>query len=134
MHENVASSKKNVLRGMHFQCKYPQGKLLNLLVGKIYDVVIDLRVDSPSYGNYVGNWLEAKNYEQLYIPPGCAHGYYVVSERALLHYKCTEYYHPEDESGVMWDDPVFNIEWPLLDLPILSKKDQAYPAVEMKVI
>jgi len=124
--DNVSLSAKNVLRGMHFQKRFPQGKLVSILLGKVYDVVIDLRPDSPTYGQHEGVWLDDVLRQQLYVPPGCAHGFYVVSDKAMMYYKCTEYYHPDDETGVMWNDPAFNIDWPLVGEPVLSSKDQIY--------
>lgn len=132
LQENVSFSAKGVLRGLHFQKNFPQGKLISVLVGKIYDVVVDLRTESPFFGKHVGIWLDAASYQQLYIPKGCAHGFYVVSESALMHYKCTDYYHPEDESGLMWNDPSLFIDWPLIKEPILSEKDQKYAAFNQR--
>lgn len=130
LQENISSSIKGVLRGLHFQKKFPQGKLVSILVGRVYDVVVDLRPDSSTFGKHVGVWLDDVSRQQLYVPPGCAHGFYVVSEQVLMHYKCTDYYHPEDESGFMWNDPALNIDWPLTGAPILSKKDQEYSPFE----
>lgn len=133
LQENVSCSSKGVLRGLHFQKKFPQGKLVSVLLGQVYDVVVDLRPDSQTFGKHIGVWLDDIAHEQLYVPPGCAHGFYVTSEKAIFHYKCTDYYHPEDESGLMWNDPVLSIQWPLFNEPILSKKDQAYPAFNHEI-
>lgn len=124
--DSLSSSSKGVLRGLHYQKNFPQGKLISVLLGKVYDVIVDLRPDSPTFGQYAGLWLDDQLREQIYVPPGCAHGFYVVSERVLFHYKCTEYYHPEDECGLMWNDADLNISWPLIGEPILSAKDQNY--------
>ena len=124
--DNMSFSYKNTLRGLHFQQKYPQGKLVTVLMGKVYDVVLDLRQSSSTFGEHIGLWLDDVAHHQIYIPPGCAHGFYVVSDFALLHYKCTDYYHHEDESGLMWNDPALNIDWPLIGEPIISEKDKLY--------
>src|SRR5262249_18007824 len=113
-------------RGMHFQRQYPQGKLVGVLQGRIYDVIIDLRVDSATYGQHLGFWLDDLTRQQLYVPPGCAHGFYVDSDTAIVQYKCTDYYRQTDEGGVMWNDSAFGIEWPLTGEPIIANKDRDY--------
>ena len=121
--DNHARSVYNTLRGLHFQVKYPQAKLLRCLKGKVFDVAIDIRQDSPNYGQWVGEELSEENKYQLFIPEGFAHGYYVMSDTAEIIYKCSEIYHPEDEQGILWNDPDIGIEWPERD-PILSEKDR----------
>ena len=120
--DNVSVSKKNVLRGLHFQKEYPQGKLIQVLEGSIIDVIVDLRENSDSYGQYYSAELTSNNKLQLWAPPGLAHGFYVTSNSAKVLYKCTDYYHPEDDYCLLWCDPEVGIEWPTKE-PILSKKD-----------
>ena len=127
--DNHAKSVQNTLRGLHFQALYPQAKLLRCLKGKVFDVAVDLRKDSPYYGQWVGEELSWDNKCQLFIPAGFAHGYYVLSETAEITYKCSEIYHPEDEQGLRWDDPDIAIEWPGTD-PILSEKDRQLPPLK----
>ena len=126
----LSFSKKNVLRGLHFQTKNPQGKYVTVIKGKIFDVAVDLRKNSKTFGKHFSCILSEFNYKSIYIPPGFAHGYYVISEKSIFHYKCTNYYDPNDEYGIAWDDPLLNIDWPEgekniskkdLDLPFLSK-------------
>ena len=124
--DNHAKSVQNTLRGLHFQIKYPQAKLLRCLKGKVFDVAVDLREDSPYYRQWVGEELSEDNKCQLFIPAGFAHGYYVLSETAEITYKCSEIYHPQDEHGLRWDDPDIAINWPG-DNPILSEKDKVLP-------
>ena len=124
--DNHAESVKNTLRGLHFQVNFPQEKLLSCLKGKVFDVAVDIRKDSSTYGQWAGEILSDKNMHQLYIPAGFAHGYYVMSETAEIAYKCSEVYHPEDELGLRWNDPDIAIEWPALN-PILSNKDAILP-------
>ena len=124
--DNHAKSVQNTLRGLHFQIKYPQAKLLRCIKGKVFDVAVDLRKDSPYYGQWVGEELSEDNKCQLFIPAGFAHGYYVLSETAEIAYKCSAIYHPEDEQGLRWDDPDIAIDWPGKD-PILSEKDRQLP-------
>ena len=124
--DNQSRSTKGTLRGMHYQHEFPQGKLVRVLAGVVYDVALDLRKGSESFGQWVGEYLTAENHKQLWVPPGFAHGFYVLSESADLTYKCTNYYHPEDECCVRWDDSDIAIQWPLLDKkPLLSAKDLA---------
>jgi dTDP-4-dehydrorhamnose 3,5-epimerase len=120
--DNHSRSSKGVLRGLHFQKQFPQGKLVFLTRGTVFDVAVDIRKDSPTFGQWVGVTLTAKNHQQFYIPPGFAHGFCVLSEIADFHYKCTDYYHPEDEGSLRWNDPDVGIAWELAD-PILSPKD-----------
>jgi dTDP-4-dehydrorhamnose 3,5-epimerase len=123
---NVSSSSRGVLRGLHYQKPYPQGKLLSVLDGEILDVAVDIRHGSPDFGRWVGVILSGANHRQLYIPPGFAHGFCVMSDKALVTYKCTEVYHPEADRGVRWDDPRIGIEWPVAD-PFVSDKDRRAP-------
>ena len=124
--DNHAKSVQNTLRGLHFQVNFPQSKLLRCLKGRVFDVAVDIRKDSSTYGKWVGEILSDENKHQLFIPAGFAHGYYVMSETAEIAYKCSEIYHPEDELGLRWNDPDIAIEWPALN-PILSDKDVILP-------
>ena len=124
--DNYAKSVNNTLRGLHFQVKYPQAKLLRCLKGKVFDVAVDLRKDSPYFGKWVGEELSEDNKFQLYIPEGFAHGYYVITKTAEIAYKCSEIYHPEDEKGVQWNDPEIGIHWPS-NKPLLSNRDAKWP-------
>lgn len=129
--DNQSMSVKGVLRGLHFQKDYPQGKLVRVIRGKVFDVAVDLRSDSKTYGKWHGEILSAENKKQFYIPEGFAHGFYVLSDEAEFCYKCTGFYHPNDEGGIKWDDPDIGIDWPLLsDQPlIMSSKDQHWPGL-----
>ena len=124
--DNHSHSVRGVLRGLHFQKQYPQGKLVYVTQGTVFDVAVDIRKESPTFGKWVGITLSADKHQQFYVPPGLAHGFCVVSEQADFHYKCTEYYHPEDEGYIRWDDPDIGIEWPI-DNPLLSTKDANAP-------
>ena len=126
--DNHAKSVQNTLRGLHFQVNFPQAKLLRCLKGKVFDVAVDIRKTSSTYGKWVGEILTDENKHQLFIPAGFAHGYYVMSETAEIAYKCSDIYHSEDEQGIHWDDPDISIEWPTLD-PILSDKDANLPVL-----
>ena len=121
--DNISRSSRNVLRGMHFQRNYPQGKIVKVSRGEILDVIVDLRKDSPTYGTWESFKLSEQNKLQVWIPPGFAHGFLVMSDSADFEYNCTEYYHPEDEHCLMWNDPEVAIDWPIND-PILSEKDK----------
>ena len=121
--DNISRSSKNVLRGMHFQRNYPQGKIVKASRGEILDVIVDLRKDSPTYGTWESFKLSEQNKLQVWIPPGYAHGFLVMSDSADFEYKCTEYYHPEDQNCLMWNDPEVAIDWHIDD-PILSEKDK----------
>lgn len=112
--ENQSSSTKGVLRGLHFQKEHPQGKLVRVVRGSVYDVAVDLRKDSKTYGKWYGVELTEENKKQFYVPEGFAHGFLVLSEQAEFCYKCTDFYHPEDEGGLAWNDPEVGIEWPEL--------------------
>lgn len=122
--DNLSRSRKGVLRGLHYQSKQTQGKLVTVLEGEVFDVAVDIRVGSPHFGMWVGTLLSGKNRHQLWIPPGFAHGFYVLSECADLYYKCTDYYHPESELSIHYQDPQLAISWPLEDNPQLSSKDK----------
>ncbi len=124
--DNVSWSKRHVLRGLHYQRHYPQGKLVQVLVGRVFDVVVDLRPESPTCGQWTGHELSADNHHQLYLPPGLAHGFVVLSAEAAFHYKCTDLYRPDDEAGIVWNDPDLAIAWPV-SAPILSPKDARLP-------
>ena len=129
--DNHSRSKKGVLRELHFQVKHPQGKLVRAVAGEIFDVAVDLRVDSPTYKRWYGVVLSSENKRQLYIPEGFAHGFFVLSGEAEVIYKCTEYYYPEDEEGIIWNDPEIGIKWPLPagETPILSEKDRGFKSL-----
>ena len=133
--DNQSLSKKGVLRGLHFQKKHPQAKLVRVLNGEVFDVAVDLRAGSETYGQYVGVLLSGENKKQLLIPRGFAHGFLVVSEQAEFMYKFDEFYHPEDEGGLPFDDPEIGVEWPQIDTEyLLSDKDRKYlPLSEAKV-
>ena len=133
--DNQSKSKRGVLRGLHFQKTYPQAKLVRVLEGEVYDVAVDLRKDSPTYGKYVGVVLSGENKKMFMIPRGFAHGFVVLSKTATFTYKCDELYHPEDEGGIMWNDPEIGIEWPDCGEIILSEKDKNHPSLkESKVV
>ena len=123
--QNYSHSKKNVLRGLHYQVKKPQGKIIQVINGTIFDVGVDIRRNSPTYGHSFSIQLDDKDYRQVYFPPGIAHGFCVVSEYADVVYQCTEFYDPDDENGVLWSDPALEIDWPITD-PIISNRDQSY--------
>ncbi len=120
--DNVSFSQRGVLRGLHYQHPHGQGKLVGALRGEVFDVAVDVRRGSPTFGSWMGEYLSSANHRQLYIPPGFAHGFLVTSEEALFAYKCTEYYHPESERSIRWNDPGIGIQWPI-DGPVLSLKD-----------
>jgi dTDP-4-dehydrorhamnose 3,5-epimerase len=124
--DNVSFSARGVLRGLHYQYPHPQGKLLTVLQGEIFDVAIDIRTGSPYFAQWEGVVLSASNGRQLYVPEGFAHGFVVLSETALVTYKCTAFYQPQYEASLRWDDPDLGIAWPIA-APILSPKDQAAP-------
>ena len=129
--DNQSFSTKGILRGMHFQKKHPQGKLVRCVAGKVYDVAVDLRKDSPTFGQYYGVILDSEKQNQFYVPQGFAHGFLVLTESAIFAYKCTDFYHPEDEGGLMWNDEQIGIDWDSVasDLkPLLSDKDTKHPA------
>lgn len=123
--ENVSRSRKNVLRGLHYQVRQPQGKLISVLSGEIFDVAVDLRRSSPTFRKWVGVTLSADNRQRVWVPPGFGHGFLVVSESAEVVYKLSDFWAPEHEGCVRWDDPEIGVRWPLAGAPILSAKDQA---------
>lgn len=123
--DNHSRSRQGILRGLHFQTEHTQGKLVRVTAGEVFDVAVDLRADSPTCGQWFGCTLTAARSEMLWVPPGFAHGFYVLSESADFLYKCTDYYHPQSEVSLTWDDPTVGIDWPLIDnaAPALSAKD-----------
>jgi dTDP-4-dehydrorhamnose 3,5-epimerase len=125
LQDNQSKSKKGVLRGLHFQKKHPQGKLVRVIKGEVFDVAVDLRKDSETYGKWVGTILNDENKKQFYVPEGFAHGFLVISDEAELIYKCTDLYYPQDENVMRWDDEALGINWPVDDKEklILSDKD-----------
>ena len=127
--DNLSFSRQGVVRGLHYQLKRPQGKLVTAVQGEVYDVVVDIRRGSPTFGSWVSTILTGENGRQLYIPPGFAHGFCVVSDTAAFLYKVTDYYAPGDEYGIRWDDPALGIPWPVAE-PILSAKDRGYPGLQ----
>lgn len=128
--DNQSKSKKGVLRGLHFQKTHPQAKLVRVLEGEVFDVAVDLRKGSKTYGKWVGVILSEENKKQFMIPRGFAHGFVVLSETAVFAYKCDDFYHPEDEGGIMWNDPDINIEWPYHGELLLSEKDKVHPLLK----
>lgn len=122
--DNLSRSRQGTLRGLHYQIQHPQGKLVQVLAGKIFDVAVDLRRNSSSFGQWYGTELDADQPRQVFVPPGCAHGFLVLSETADVLYKCTDRYHAEYERTLIWNDPDLNIEWPLEREPLLSDKDR----------
>lgn len=123
--DNHSKSKQGILRGLHYQTENTQGKLVRVVSGEVYDVAVDIRKNSPTYGQWVGEFLSAENKRQLWVPEGFAHGFYVTSPEAEFVYKCTNYYHPESEVSLAWNDSDLNIKWPLIDAPSLSAKDMS---------
>ncbi|MGH8576634.1 MAG: dTDP-4-dehydrorhamnose 3,5-epimerase [Gammaproteobacteria bacterium] len=123
--DNHSRSRRGVLRGLHYQVRHAQGKLVSVVCGAVFDVAVDIRRSSRSFGRWVGVELSEDNHRQLWLPPGIAHGYLVLSERVDVLYKTTDYYAPEHERVILWNDPDIDIEWPLADEPLLSPKDRA---------
>ncbi|MGA2545187.1 MAG: dTDP-4-dehydrorhamnose 3,5-epimerase [Rectinemataceae bacterium] len=131
--DNQSASSRGVLRGLHYQRTHPQGKLVRVISGRVFDVVVDLRSGSGSFGKWEAVLLSGELHNQFYVPPGFAHGFMVLSEAAVFAYKCTDFYYPEDEGGIRWDDPGIAIAWPDAGLPpMLSVKDMALPAFDPK--
>ena len=129
--DNQSCSTKGVLRGLHFQKEYPQGKLVRVIKGEVFDVAVDLRKGSETYGKWFGVTLSDENKKQFYISQGFAHGFLVLSDVAEFCYKCTDFYHPGDEGGLLWNDPDIGIKWPEVDAPILlSDKDRVQPTLK----
>jgi len=130
LQDNHSRSARGVLRGLHYQLPpHAQGKLVRVAAGSVFDVAVDVRRSSPRFGRWVGVELSAANHRQLWIPPGFAHGFLVLSETALFHYKCTEFYSPKDEYAIRWDDPAIGIPWPLSQ-PVLSDRDAKAPLLK----
>lgn len=127
--DNQSMSKKGVLRGLHYQINHPQAKLVRVLEGAVYDVAVDLRKGSPTYGKYEGVILTGENKLMFMVPRGFAHGFVVLSDRAIFAYKCDDTYHPGDEGGIIWNDPTIGIKWPTDDHPLLSEKDKLHPTL-----
>lgn len=133
--DNQSKSVKGVLRGLHFQTRRPQGKLVRALQGRVYDVAVDLRKGSATFGKYYGVILDGEKQNQFYIPEGFAHGFYVLSEEAVFAYKCTDFYDPKGEGGLMWNDPAIGIDWKSVAPeanPLLSEKDEKHPAFDFE--
>lgn len=128
LQDNHSRSRRDTIRGLHAQRLHPQGKLVRVLSGSIFDVVVDIRRASPTYLKWIGVSLSADNFRQIYVPPGFAHGICITSDFADLEYKCTDYYDPSDELRIAWNDPAIGIRWPI-DNPILSDKDRAAPTL-----
>lgn len=129
--DNQSYSTKGVLRGLHFQKQYPQAKLVRVLQGEVFDVAVDLRKNSPTYGKWYGVTLSAENKKMFMIPRGFAHGFLVLSDTAVFSYKCDDFYHPNDEGGIMYNDPDIGVEWPNIDSEyILSEKDRKHPKIK----
>ncbi len=128
--DNHSRSHRGILRGIHFQNPYPQGKLVSVVRGEVFDVAVDIRPDSPNFGKWFGTILDDVDHNQLWIPPGFGHGFYVLSEEADFIYKCTEYYMPEHDATIRWDDPDIGIEWPGEGKPVLSDKDKNAPRLD----
>ena len=127
--DNHSRSSKGVLRGLHFQKNKPQGKLVRVVKGEVYDIAVDIRPDSNTFGQWEGVILSEENKKQLWVPPGFAHGFVVLSDVADFEYKCTDYYDPSDEGSILWSDPDLKIDWPILN-PILSEKDSLAPCLK----
>jgi dTDP-4-dehydrorhamnose 3,5-epimerase len=127
--DNHSKSKKGVLRGLHFQKNHPQSKLVRVIKGAVYDVAVDVRKGSPTFGKWFGIELTETNKKAFYVPEGFAHGFITLEDETEFVYKCTDYYYPEDEGGLIWNDPNLNISWPI-DTPILSEKDKKWPTLE----
>ena len=130
--DNLSFSQRGVLRGLHYQWPRPQGKLVHVLQGEVFDVAVDIRRDSPTFGRWVGVTLSAENHHQLWIPPGFAHGFCVTSDAAQVAYKCTDYYVPENEHSIRWNDADIGIAWPI-STPVLSGKDAAAGSLQASV-
>jgi dTDP-4-dehydrorhamnose 3,5-epimerase len=128
--DNHSKSARGVLRGLHYQLQHPQGKLVRAVQGEIFDVAVDLRRGSPSFGQWAGELLSAENKRALWVPPGFAHGFLVLSESAEVIYKCTTYYAPQYERNLLWNDPALGIEWPTVPEVILSDKDRNAPSLQ----
>ena len=126
--DNFSLSVRGTLRGLHYQLQHPQAKLVQVIRGSIYDVVVDIRRGSPSFGHWTGTHLSDENRHQLFLPEGFAHGFCVLSETAYVLYKCTDFYTPDDDWGILWSDPAFAIDWPVSE-PLLSERDSRFPCL-----
>ncbi len=126
--DNLSFSQKGVLRGLHYQLKHAQGKLVWVIQGEILDVAVDIRKDSPTFGKWISVTLSSEKHNQIYIPEGFAHGFCVQSETAWFCYKCTDYYDPSSERGIIWNDPILNIDWNVTN-PVISEKDNQFPGI-----
>jgi len=127
--DNHSKSAKGVLRGLHYQIKHPQGKLVRVVAGEVFDVAVDIRKSSKTFGQWMGVRLSAENHRQVWIPPGFAHGFMVLSDSAEFLYKTTDYWYPEHERSLIWNDPALKIEWPIALTPVLSAKDESAPTL-----
>ncbi len=126
--DNLSFSVKGTLRGLHFQIKHPQAKLVQVISGEIFDVAVDIRPGSPTYGKWTGIYLSEQTLTQVFVPEGFAHGFCVLSETAHFLYKCSDFYAPDDEGGILWSDPDIAIDWPIKD-PVVSDKDRRHPCL-----
>ena len=129
--DNQARSVKGTLRGLHFQKRHPQAKLVRVLQGRVFDVAVDIRQGSPTFGRWHGEILDAESRRQFFVPVGFAHGYLVLTDTAVFAYKCSDFYYPDDEGGLLWSDPDVGVEWPLQGIgePLLSEKDRQMPGL-----
>jgi len=134
--DNHSKSRQGILRGLHYQSQHPQGKLVRAIAGEIFDVAVDIRRSSPTFGQWVGNRLSAENKKMMWVPEGFAHGFYVISDVAEVIYKCTDYYDPEHEHSLLWNDPDIGIDWPLVNQepPVLSEKDRMGKSLKDAVV
>jgi len=128
--DNHSKSTKGVLRGLHYQIQHPQGKLVRVVVGEVFDVAVDIRKNSPTFGHWMGAYISAENHRQVWIPPGFAHGFLVLSDTAEFLYKTTDYWFPEHERSIIWNDKTINIKWPEDIQPKLSAKDESAPTLQ----
>ena len=130
--DNHSRSQRGTLRGLHAQLRRPQGKLVRVIEGEVFDVAVDIRRGSPTFGKWAGAWISSENFRQIYIPPGFAHGFCVTSEIAQVEYKCTDFYDPTSEISLQWNDPDLAVDWPLAEIgsPLLSKKDLAAKSLQ----
>lgn len=133
--DNQSRSRRGTLRGLHYQMVQPQGKLVRVARGRVFDVALDVRRDSPHFGRWFGTELDDQSHRMMYVPPGFAHGFLVLSDEADFVYKCTDYYHPQSEQGIRWNDPALAIQWPDCGLaPLLSAKDAALPTLAEQTV
>ncbi|HIF9547183.1 TPA: dTDP-4-dehydrorhamnose 3,5-epimerase [Photobacterium damselae] len=132
--DNHSKSKKGILRGLHYQTENTQGKLVRVVSGEVFDVAVDIRKNSPTFGKWVGVYLSAENKRQLWVPEGFAHGFYVISDEAEFVYKCTDYYNPSAEHSILWNDPDIDIKWPISIKPLLSEKDERGNNLKMSLV